>query len=469
MWAQAWQQGKTQKPLLLAGPPGVGKTAMAYACAKEFGWTLVEFNASDARDKETMEKVVAGAAFNSGFDGRKRLVLMDEVDGFQGREDKGGVAALLDIMRNAQNPMILTANDVYANKNLASIRTYAKVLQFKKVPYPSIQKWLGDIAEKEGIDYDARSLQALAKNASGDVRAALLDLETLSNKGKKLTLEDVERAGYRERVDNIFNVIRTLYTSTSLSEIRRARFTLDMDHDLIKKWIEENIPRQFPQAESQSLAFDQLSRADIFDGRIFRRQHYGFLRYSGDLATSVGLQTNERAHGFIPYQFPTILKQLAIKRDSTKRVVVQKIAEKSHSSKARWGKEMDYWKMFMENPSFVESTGAYYDFDEDDLAFLLETNADSVKVKKFMQKIKESKERMAPKARMQQRGEIAFDVESASEKKKGESEEEPVSKTKAARSKKLKDGKTPEKTESAAETKADENKKQTSLNKFFGG
>lgn len=397
MWAQAWQQGKNQKPLLLAGAPGVGKTATAYACAKEFGWTLVEFNASDVRDKESMEKSIAGAAYNSGFDGKRRLVLVDEIDAIHGRDDKGGLSALLEIMRHAQNPLILTANDIYADKKLASVRSFAKIVQYKKVPFPSIGKWLGDIADKEGIDYDARSIQLLAKNSGGDCRAALMDLETLSNHGKKLTLEDVERSGYRERVDNIFSVIRTLYTSTSLSEIRRARFTLDMDHDLMKKWIEENIPRQFPQLEAQAIAFNQLSRGDIFDGRIFRRQHYGFLRYSGDLVSTVGLSVPERAHGFIPYQFPTILKQLAMKRDSQKKVVVGKIAEKSHSSKSRWGKEMGYWAMLVENPAFAESVAAYYELDEDDMAYLFDTNADSAKIKKFMLKVSELKERLAPR------------------------------------------------------------------------
>lgn len=467
MWAQAWQQGKNQKPLLLAGAPGIGKTATAYACAKEFGWTLVEFNASDVRDKESMEKSIAGAAYNSGFDGKRRLVLIDEIDAIHGREDKGGLSALLEIMRHAQNPLILTANDIYADKKLASVRSFAKIVQFKKVPFPSIGKWLGDIADKEGIDYDARSIQLLAKNSGGDCRAALMDLETLSNKGKKLTLEDVERSGYRERVDNIFNVIRTLYTSTSLSEIRRARFTLDMDHDLMKKWVEENIPRQFPQLESQAIAFNQLSRGDIFDGRIFRRQHYGFLRYSGELVSTVGLKTSERAHGFIPYQFPTILKQLAMKRDSQKKVIVTKIAEKSHSSKSRWGKEMGYWEMLVENPAFAESVAAYYELDEDDMAYLFDTSADSVRIKKFMLKVAELKERLAPRAHRggEIRAHTASEDVTSSIPLAVETESE--SKTK---SKRIKAG-AKESIAAAAEEKEEstQKKKQTSLNSFFGG
>jgi replication factor C large subunit len=267
-------------------------------------------------------------------------------------------------------------------------------------------------------------------------------------------------------VDNIFSVIRTLYTSTSLSEIRRARFTLDMDHDLMKKWIEENIPRQFPQLNAQAIAFDQLSRGDIFDGRIFRRQHYGFLRYSGELVSSVGLSTPERAHGFIPYQFPAILKQLAMKRDSQKKVIVAKIAEKSHSSKSRWGKEMGYWEMLVENTAFAESVAAYYELDEDDMAYLFDTSADSVRIKKFMLKVAELKERFTPRAHHEGhilphavREDITASIPFSTETESG-------SKTKSKRVKA--DAKDP--VAAASEEKEEKSpKQQTSLSSFFGG
>jgi len=41
--------GSWAKAALLSGPPGVGKTSTAHLVAKEYGYDVMELNASDAR------------------------------------------------------------------------------------------------------------------------------------------------------------------------------------------------------------------------------------------------------------------------------------------------------------------------------------------------------------------------------------------------------------------------------------
>jgi replication factor C large subunit len=91
---------------------------------------LFELNASHFRTKDIIEKIVGAATQNASFDGKKRLVLLDEIDGIHGKEDKGGLQAILQVIKDSQNPLILTANDIYADKKLAPLRTACTLWQF---------------------------------------------------------------------------------------------------------------------------------------------------------------------------------------------------------------------------------------------------------------------------------------------------------------------------------------------------
>jgi replication factor C large subunit len=93
-WATQWQEGRTpgRRAAVLSGPPGVGKTTAALALASEFGWTLVEMNASDARNETAIEQVAGRASVShtldevsSGKRARHALILLDEADCLTGR------------------------------------------------------------------------------------------------------------------------------------------------------------------------------------------------------------------------------------------------------------------------------------------------------------------------------------------------------------------------------------------------
>jgi len=93
-WATQWQEGRTpgRRAAVLSGPPGVGKTTAALALAAELGWTLVEMNASDARNEVAIEQVAGRASVSHTLDetvtgkrARHALILLDEADCLTGR------------------------------------------------------------------------------------------------------------------------------------------------------------------------------------------------------------------------------------------------------------------------------------------------------------------------------------------------------------------------------------------------
>lgn len=65
------------RAVLLSGPPGVGKTTSAHLVAKLTGYTAIEVNASDARNKKLLEV---------GADRIERLPLCSLLTGFVNSE-----------------------------------------------------------------------------------------------------------------------------------------------------------------------------------------------------------------------------------------------------------------------------------------------------------------------------------------------------------------------------------------------
>ncbi|MBI4018372.1 MAG: hypothetical protein HY368_02080, partial [Candidatus Aenigmarchaeota archaeon] len=70
-------------------------------------------------------------------------------------------------------------------------------------------------------------------------------------------------------------------------------------------WLEENIPAEYKSAEEVALAFDYLSKSDLFAARITKRQSWSLQKFSFDLALfGVALAKKRSYAGFVKYQPP---------------------------------------------------------------------------------------------------------------------------------------------------------------------
>ncbi len=420
-WAHAWSQGKKQKPLLLYGSPGNGKTTLALLIAKKMNWNVFELNASDFRTKEIIERLAGSASQSASFSGRLRLVLLDEVDGLQ-HADRGGAGAILKLLKETQHPVILTANEIYGNQKITPIVQYCEKVQFKKINYLSMAKRLREICKLEGIKFEEEAIKELAKNSAGDMRAALLDLQTLAAKG---TISKADLSlGYREREENIFKVLRDIFRAKTFTDARNARFKSEADDELLMRWIEENIPREF-SIKDQSKAFDYYSKGDKFEGRIYKRQHYGFRRYSYELmSTCTALSRSEMSNSWVQYQFPSLLKKLSKSRSvrDTKNSLARKIGKKLHSSARQVIKhELPLFELLFEKKEKAVLLSALFDFNEKEIAFLLSTKPETKKVQRIKTEAEELKREILKKKVIERRGVMA-QFSSQLSKKKGSPE-----------------------------------------------
>ncbi len=417
-WGEAWENGKEEKPLLFVGPNGIGKTALALLVARHFDWQVFELNASDFRDKETVEKVVFAAAVNRPLFGGRRLVFLDEIDCLSGN-DRGGSEAILKVLKESKNPVILTANDVYSNQKLIGIREYCHRLEFKKINFLSMAKRFREILFSQEIPFEEEAVKELARKSDGDFRGALLDLQSHSY-GGNISMQDVSFFDEREKQANVFKVMSKIFNSRNLKEVREAVFYSQVNHDMLTKWVEENIPIQF-DAKDSAVAFNFLSRANVYDGRIFNRQYYGFLRYSTDLMVlGVNSSKSHEYTSFTPFRFPSLLSKLSrsIGERELKKSIAKKIGQKTHSSFRKvLVFDLPFYRQLLEDRTVALDFLSSFELSEKEAAYLLGVKPDSKKFLEFYSQLQESKSKK-PLVKIEEKIEVKKSRQKKEEEKK---------------------------------------------------
>jgi replication factor C large subunit len=330
----------TRKAALIYGKTGIGKTASVYALANELNYEVLEVNASDFRNKDQVNSVIGGAANQASLFGKKKIVLVDELDGIAGVEDKGGALALSALIDTTANKIVMIANDPW-NPKLREIRKKVFLIEFQELKWTSVFLGLKEVCDGEKLDYNEDKLKELSLISGGDLRAAINDLQSLI-KDKRIL--DASLLDERDRLQNIFDVLKMIFKSKDPKLVLRTIDAMDINFDEAFLWLEENIPKEY-EGEDLVNAFDMLSKADVFRGRIRRWQYYRFLVYEKELMSAgVALAKDTKKDGFVNYKAnDRILKLWQAKMKNTeKNEMAKELKEKMHCSTKKIIKEMDY-------------------------------------------------------------------------------------------------------------------------------
>jgi replication factor C large subunit len=375
-WLKSWENGIPKKRVaLLHGPPGVGKTVTVETLAKELNLELIEKNASDYRTADAINRFAGLASQYSTLFGGKRLILLDEVDGISGKEDRGGVRELIKILKSTKSPIVLTANDAY-NSRFSSIRRYCLIIPFKKPTVRETVSHLKQICKKEEIETDEEVLKFIVTRSGRDVRSAVNDLQALAQ-GKTLLLkEDVEWLSGRDRKEEIFAVMQTILYSKDAWEAKKTVSSADVDPDMLFHWIYENTPYHLTDPHDLVKAMKFLALADIYRKRIRDTQNWSFLRYVIDFMTSGVAASRERSKssGWTPFRFPDKIRMLSKTKGerALQKSLGIKIRKRCHISALRSIKEIvPYLKVIFENNSkSAAELATWLDLDDDMIQYL---------------------------------------------------------------------------------------------------
>ena len=360
--------------VLLYGPAGSCKSCAVYALAKELDLEVVEVNASDVRNADQINEKVGNALKQHSLFFRGKIVLVDEVDGISGNKDRGGIPALVKLIEKSVFPVILTANNPW-DKKFNKLRSCSVLLEFSAPDHLAIYEILKGICKSEAVNFDESALKMLARRSGGDLRAAINDLQSLSYINKNINKDALDTLSDRNKEEGINQALLRVFKSTDSSVAVGAFDSVSMSVDEVMLWLEYNLPREYKNPADIARGFDALSKADVYRGRIRRRQHWRFLVYIyALLSAGVAVAKDAKYAGAIKYMQTTRILKLwqAKMKYGQRKSIASKIAEKTHcSTKRALESSLPYLQQAFRNDAvFAGQLAIELDFDEKEVEWL---------------------------------------------------------------------------------------------------
>ena len=402
-WIENWKNGEAQQPLLLVGPPGIGKTTFAQAIAGEFS-EYIELNASDKRSQDVIKRTIGeSSSSKSLFGDEYKLIIMDEVDGIHGTNDRGGVRAIGEIIKTSKHPLILIANDFYS-KRLQSIKPKCQVIKMAKIRGPTINKMLKNIAKKEGIEYDKEALKLLSKKANGDIRSAINTFQAIADTSHELTMEDVETVTTKDDRSTIIDGVMATLKSKNPKHVKDA-LRVDEEPTLVMEYIAENVAREYTNKNEIKKAYENLSNADLYFGRAQRSRNYGYWKYATDfMGIGVSSSKKETYKRFTPIRSPTVFTLMGRNRGkrNLRDGIAEKMSEKMHISNSVAISMFPYLEIMFQNDELAWEISDFLDLEKDEIKRFRK----KVIPKKVINKMEKQKEEMRIEERYKRAAEL---------------------------------------------------------------
>lgn len=329
--------------VLLAGPPGIGKTSAAHAVCKQEGFEPLEFNASDVRNKGGIIALADSVLVTSSItkylflDSSKKkaspypngqVLIMDEVDGMSGG-DRGGSAELIKLIKTTKIPIICIANDDTSPK-MRSMANNCFKMKFRRPTAKQVTKRISEIIRKEGFKFvDEQTIDKLAVGCHGDIRQMINLLQTWRLQSTNLKFSDV-----RERLNNegktvmsrsIFELALSFFkggpkgSENSLENRTENYFS---DADLIPLFVQENYVitnAAVNSLEALADAAESISEGDMCSNLIRGQQRWDLMPTGAILQAIIPGSTTYGGLTDRP-NFPTFFGTLS-KTNKFKRIV----------------------------------------------------------------------------------------------------------------------------------------------------
>ena len=185
------EMGTSMNLILASSTPGSGKSSTAKALARDLDVEFLFINASDENSIDTVREKITGFATSMAFNGKPKLIILDEADGLTPQAQKSLRSYIDKFQSNCR--FILTCN--YIAKIIPALkedggRTMVFEYDMNKKEYQTelkeqILKRAKGILKFESVPFDEEAIKALIDKKFPSVRSIIATLQKYSMmKGK---------------------------------------------------------------------------------------------------------------------------------------------------------------------------------------------------------------------------------------------------------------------------------------------
>jgi replication factor C large subunit len=279
-WLIKWSNGT--KPLLLVGPPGVGKTSFVHALCREFDIDLVELNASDTRNKNTLSQVIIPIFSNVSLTGKNFLLFLDEIDGISNREDSGGLDFLIEVFKEPSIRVVMAANK--SNEVIKKLSKVSKTVTFSPIPPRLLMLFLDRFLRIQNYSMKFDDRLDVVRNCSGDVRSLLNAAQvkvagytTMKNPMLEIDIENMINQFFSSKTfEEALDLV--MKADTSYSDPRFGQSSEDRRKDILSAFFSSIVMSKI-DLSTISILLDKLSQLDVILSRSLILRNWKILRY----------------------------------------------------------------------------------------------------------------------------------------------------------------------------------------------